>query len=116
MQYDQGFAGSHWTPPSGNYWLCITPAAARVTANKTTMQNVPTLMAILMVIAMRPYYTPHINPWRSFMTFIKATKRHHLTDTCSNSINRTHQSQLFLQFHCEKGLELTCWPLITTGV
>jgi hypothetical protein len=28
-------------PPSGNYFLCIAPVAARATANKTTMQNTP---------------------------------------------------------------------------
>jgi hypothetical protein len=33
-------------PPLGNYSLRITPAAARATANKTMMQNVPTLLAI----------------------------------------------------------------------
>ncbi len=31
-------------------------------------------------------------------------------------INRTFQRRLFLTFHHEKGLELTCWPLITIGV
>jgi len=60
MQHDQGFTRSHWTPPLGNYWLCIAPAAARATANKTTMQNVPILMAISMVIVMQRYYTAHI--------------------------------------------------------
>jgi len=47
-------------PPSGNYSLCIAPAAARATANKTKMKNVPTLMAISIVIAMRRYYTARI--------------------------------------------------------
>ena len=45
-QHCQGFTGSHWTPPSGNYSLRIDPAAARTTANKTTMQNVPTSLAV----------------------------------------------------------------------
>jgi hypothetical protein len=36
MQHVQGYLGSHWTPPSGNYLLRIAPAAARATANKTT--------------------------------------------------------------------------------
>jgi hypothetical protein len=30
-----GLLGSHWTPPSGNYSLCIAPAAARATENET---------------------------------------------------------------------------------
>jgi hypothetical protein len=35
-QHVQGYSGSHWTPPLGNYLLCIAPVAARATANKTT--------------------------------------------------------------------------------
>ena len=53
MQHDQGFTESHWTPPLGNYSLRIALAAARrMTINKTTMQNVPTLLAVSMAIAM----------------------------------------------------------------
>jgi hypothetical protein len=60
MQHFQGYTGSHWTPPSGDYLLRITSAAARATANKTTMYYVPIFMAISMVISMRRYYTAHI--------------------------------------------------------
>jgi hypothetical protein len=60
MQHDQGFTGSHWTLPSGNYWLRIAPAADRATANKTKVQNVSTLLTILMAIAVRRYYTARI--------------------------------------------------------
>jgi hypothetical protein len=35
MRHVQGYSGSHWTPPSGNYFFRIAPAAARATANKT---------------------------------------------------------------------------------
>jgi len=51
MKEVQGF---HKSP------LHIAPVAARATANKITMYYVPTLMAILMVIVMRQYYTAHI--------------------------------------------------------
>jgi hypothetical protein len=77
MQHDQGFTGSHWTPPSGDYWLRIAPAADRATANKTKVQNVSTLLTILMAIAVRRYYTVRIARWRRFVAFIKATKRRH---------------------------------------
>ena len=30
--------------------------------------------------------------------------------------NRTRKCRLFWICHCEKGLQLTCWPLITIGV
>ena len=59
MQDVQSYIGSHWMLPSGDHSLRITPAAAMATINKTTMQNVPSLLAILMVIAMLRYYTVH---------------------------------------------------------
>jgi hypothetical protein len=86
----------------------IAPAAARATINTTIMQNVPTLLAVTMAITMRRYYTAHIVQWRRFMAFIKATKRHHRTGTCSDSIKGTRQSRLFWTFHREKELQLTC--------
>jgi hypothetical protein len=44
----------------GDYSLRINPAAARGTINTTIMQNVPTLLTVLMAIAMRRYYTVSI--------------------------------------------------------
>jgi hypothetical protein len=60
MQHDQGFTGSHWTLPSGNYSLCIAQAATRAIFNTTMMQHVPTLLAVSMAIAMLRYYTSRI--------------------------------------------------------
>jgi hypothetical protein len=39
MENVQGFAGSHWAPPSGNYLLCIAPAAVQVPFKTTTMKK-----------------------------------------------------------------------------
>jgi hypothetical protein len=39
MRHVQGYSGSHWTPPSGNYLLCIAPAAARATGIQTTINK-----------------------------------------------------------------------------
>jgi hypothetical protein len=39
MRHVQGYPGSHWMPPSGNYLLRIAPAAARATAYKTTKKK-----------------------------------------------------------------------------
>ncbi len=39
MRYVQGYPGSHWTPPSGNYLLRIAPAATRATANETATKK-----------------------------------------------------------------------------
>jgi hypothetical protein len=96
--------------------LRIAPAAARVTINKTIMQNVPILLAVMMAIAMRRYYTAHIAQWRRFVAFMEATKHCHQASTHSDIIKGTHQLRLFWKFHQEKGLKLTCWPLITIGV
>jgi hypothetical protein len=84
MQHDQGYIGSHWTLPSGDYMLRIASAAARATINKTMMQHVATLMAIWMAVAEQRYYTPSISRWRRFVVFIKATKRRHRASTRSD--------------------------------
>jgi hypothetical protein len=39
MGHVQGYSESHWMPPWGAYSLCIAPAAARATANETTMKK-----------------------------------------------------------------------------
>ena len=85
MQHDQGFTGSHWTSPSGNYSLCITQAATRATINTTMMQHVPTLLAVSMAIAMWRYYTARIARWRRFVALIKANICRHRVSTCSNN-------------------------------
>jgi hypothetical protein len=90
MQHVQGYTGSHWTPPSGNYSLHIALAATRATTNKMKMQNVSTLLTISMAIAVRRYYTARIARWWRFVAFIKATKRRHWASTCSNR----HQSDM----------------------
>jgi hypothetical protein len=39
MRHVQGYLGSHWTPPLGNYLLHIAPAAARETGKQPTTNN-----------------------------------------------------------------------------
>ncbi len=39
MGHVQGYPGSYWTPPSGNYSLRIAPGAARATANKVATKK-----------------------------------------------------------------------------
>jgi hypothetical protein len=91
MQHDQGLTRSHWTPPSGNYLLCIAPAAATGTINKTLMSTylILNLLAISKAVVVRRYYTAHIARWKRFMAFLKSTKRRHWVSICSNRINRT---------------------------
>ena len=84
MQHDQGFPGSHWTPPSGNYSLRIAQAAARATIKSILMQHLPTLLAVVMAIAMWGYYIVCIARWRRFVVFIKTTTCHHWTSARSD--------------------------------
>ena len=84
MQHYKGFTGSHQTPPSGNCSLHFTPAATRATTNTMIMQHVPTLLAVLMAILMRLYYTARIARWRRFVAVKKATKHHHRASTRSD--------------------------------
>ena len=116
MQHDQGFAGSHWTPPLGDYSLRIASAATRVIANETTVQHAPTLLAISMAVVMRRYKTACIARWRRIVAFTKATKRHHRASTRFDITKSDTLHRLFWTSHCEKELQLTCRPLITTGV
>ena len=60
MRHVQGYLGSHETPPSGNYSLCIAPVAARATIKKQQSNNTPNLLAVLMAIVMGRYNTVHI--------------------------------------------------------
>jgi hypothetical protein len=39
MRDVQGYSRSHWTPPSGNYLLHITPADHRATGKQTTINK-----------------------------------------------------------------------------
>jgi hypothetical protein len=39
MQHVQGYSGSYWTLPSGNYLLRIAPVAARATGKQTTINE-----------------------------------------------------------------------------
>ncbi len=89
LQHVQGYTGSHWTPPSGNYLLCNALAAARATANKTSIKNLPTLLAVSMAVVVQQYNIMRIALWRRFMAFLKATRRHHWVSTHSDSINWT---------------------------
>jgi hypothetical protein len=60
MRHVQGYSRSHWTPPLGDYSLCIAPAAARATGKQTTINNTPKKVAVLMAMAMHRYVTARI--------------------------------------------------------
>jgi hypothetical protein len=57
MRHVQGYSGSHWMLPLGNYSLCIAPVATRATGKKQQSTNTPKKVAVLIVMAMRWYVT-----------------------------------------------------------
>jgi hypothetical protein len=120
MQHVQGYSGSHWTPPPGNYSLCIAPVATGATANKTTMTKftnfaghfdgrggVPVqyhahcLMEDVQGFG-RSHWTP---PWASIAA--NSSQLDKPTPVFSKFIH----DQLVENEHKAKG-----WPLITLGV
>jgi hypothetical protein len=56
----QGFTRSHWTPPSGEYFLRIIPADNGVACKKKSTKRAPYLLAILMAVVVHWYNTAHI--------------------------------------------------------
>jgi hypothetical protein len=98
MGHVQGYSGSHWTPPSGDYLLRIAPAAARATANETTTKNVPKRLAILMAAAVRGYNTAHIAQWRRFRVLLEATKCRHQASIAANRRNLSPMCRFFTSF------------------
>jgi hypothetical protein len=98
MRHVQGYSGSHWTPASGNYLLCIAPAAARATGKQTTSTNAPKKVAVLMAMAMRQCVTVHIARFRRFMALEDATKRYHQASIAANCCNLSCMCRLSMSF------------------
>ena len=119
MQHVQGYSGSHWTLPSGDYSLIGLLLAPYYPCDRQSI-NQQNNNAKYTHFAGRfdghregQYHTQRIAQWRGSRAFIKATKCRHQASTHSNSTNWTCQRLLILTFHRENGLELTCWPRIT---
>ena len=65
MRHVHGYPGSHWTPPLGDYSLCIDLVATGLIANKTKMKNIPHLPTVLLAIVMHRYgMIPRASPDR----------------------------------------------------
>ncbi len=89
MQQIQGHTSTRcpWKPPSGDYSLRIALAAARATGtNKWRYKNTPTLLSVLMAMAMRQNVTMHIAWWRRTSALLEATEHHHPVSCCSSII------------------------------
>jgi len=60
-----------------------------------TMQYVCTVLAILMAVAVRQYYTMRTTRWGMSMALIIATKHHHRASTCSDIVKRIISIDLY---------------------
>ncbi len=98
MQHVQSYTQCLRMPPSGHYFLRIASVAARVPCKMTMIKNTPTLLAILMAMAMRQYNTVHIAQWRRFRASLEATGCCHRASVWSDSINWSCQHCFFLVF------------------
>ena len=98
MQHVQGYSRSHWTPPSGNYLLSISPAAARATGKQKQSTNTPKQVAMFMAAAVRRYNTAHVARWRRSRALLEATGRRHWASIMSNNRNWTWLQRFFLMF------------------
>jgi hypothetical protein len=98
MQHLQGYTGSHWTLPLGNYLLRIAPAAARVTGKQTIMNNKPTLLAFLMAMTVCKYITGHIAHWRRSRASLEAPQCRHWARVNYNNIKGTYHCRVFVAF------------------
>ncbi len=110
MQHVQGYPGSHWMPPSGNYLLRIAPRwPPGQQQTKQRWKNGPTLLAILMAVAVRRYDTTHIARWRRSRALVKDTGRCHWASIVANSCNPSCICCFFLVFSsstCRKRLQI----------
>ncbi len=109
MWHFQGYSGSHWTLPSGNYLLCIAPVAARATGKQTTIKKIH--------LKRWPFWWPW--QWRMSRASLEATGRRHRASIMSNNINRTWLRRFFNVFIVKtvgNGHGLTLRPLFLIGV
>jgi hypothetical protein len=102
MRHVQGYLGSHWMPPLGDYSLRIAPVVARATGKQTIINKYTYLLAILMAMAMRRYVTARIPQWRRSRASLEATGRHHQASIMSDNTKGTQLHLFFYVFHCQK--------------
>ncbi len=119
MQHVQGYSGSHWTPPSGNYCSVLPQRLPGQQANKQQSTNQPKKLAVLMAMAMRRYVTARIAQWMRSRASLEATGRHHRASIMSDIINWTWLRRFFNVFIIKtvvKGHRSMLRPLYLIGL
>jgi hypothetical protein len=74
------------------------PKSHQGSMQNNNKKNTPTLLAILMAMAMRQYNTAHIAQWRRSRASLEATGCCHLASICFNNINWSCQHWFFQVF------------------
>ncbi len=84
---------------------------------KIQQKHKPTLLAVLMAMAIRWYVTARIAQWRSSRASLEATGCHHRASIMSNNIKGTYLHWFFM-FHVVflNTLKAKGWPQLTIGV
>jgi hypothetical protein len=99
MQHVQGYPGSHWMPPSGDYLLCIVTAAARATANKMTTKKWTNFAGHFDGRGGAPVCYRAYPPMEKVQDFtLEATGCCHWASIAANSIKGTWLRQFFSMF------------------
>jgi hypothetical protein len=96
MQHVQGYTRSHWMLPLGDYLLCIAPAAARATANKTMMKTYTYFSGHFDGHGNAPVHHRAHSPWRTSRASLEATGHHHQASIMSNNIKGAYLCQFLL--------------------
>ncbi len=95
MQHVQGYLGSHWTPPLGNYLLRIAPAAARATGKQTSINKYTYCAGRFDGHGDAPVRNRMHSQWRRSSASLEATGRHHRASIMSNNIKGTWRQHFF---------------------
>ena len=74
------------------------PGGHQDNSNQNIDENVPTLLAVSVAMAVQRYNTAFIVQWRRFMASLKVTKHCHWASTHSDNINRTCLPPLFVVY------------------
>jgi hypothetical protein len=98
MRHVQGYPGSHWMPPLGNYSLCIPPAAARATANETMTKTYTYSAGHFDGRGNVPIRYGAHRRWRRSRAPLEATGRRHRASIAANSSNRSRIHRVFVLF------------------
>jgi hypothetical protein len=120
MGHVQGYLGSHWMPPSGNYSLCIAPVAAKATDKQTTINKYTYFAGRFDGHDDAPVRNRTHHPRKMSKASLEATGRCRWASIMSNNIKGTWLCQFYLMFFIiktvEKGCRLTLRPLFSIGV